>query len=197
MNRKTLDRLASWAGLLIAVVLLALGGLFLWGGTFVNDQVHDQLAAQRIYFPPQGSDAISGPQFADVRRYAGQQLTTGPQAETYANDFIAVHLSEVAGGKTYAQVSAASLADPEDAALKAQAETLFRGTTLRGLLLNAYAFSEVARIATIAAVVSFVGAGVLLIMAGLGFARSRRPSAGSAQIRAVDERAEPDETKAA
>ena len=97
-----------------------------------------------------------------MQQYGGQELTTGPQAQTYANDFIAAHLSEVAGGKTYAQASAASLADPENATLKAQADTVFRGTTLRGLLLNAYAFSKVAQIAGAAGVVSFVGTGVLL-----------------------------------
>ena len=41
-----------------------------------------------------------------MRQYAGQQLTTGAQAETYADHFIAVHLKEIGGGKTYAQLSA-------------------------------------------------------------------------------------------
>ena len=82
-----------------------------------------------------------------MRQYGGQQLTTGPQAETYANHFIAVHLQEVAGGKTYAEVSSAALADPKNAALQEQAQTLFRGTALRGLLLNAYAFWTVGQIA--------------------------------------------------
>jgi len=44
--------------------------------------------------------------------YAGQQLTTGEQAQVYANNFIGVHLKEVAGGKTYAQVSAEAMATP-------------------------------------------------------------------------------------
>lgn len=174
MHRNTLDLLVSWAAVVIAVVLLALGGLLLWGNTFVNNQVRDQLAAQKIFFPAKGSPAISGPQFTAVRHYAGQQLTTGAQAQVYANHFIGVHLSEVAGGKTYAEVSAASQADPANVALKGQADTLFRGTTLRGLLLNAYAFSKVAQIAGISAVVSFVGAGVLIVFAALGFVHARR-----------------------
>lgn len=177
MNRRMLDMAISTAGLIVAVVLLALGILLLWGSVFVNDQVHDQLASQKIFFPPQGSEAIQGPQFADVRQYAGQQLTTGAQAQVYANDFIAVHLAEVAGGKTYAEVSSAAQADPDNTTLKAQADTLFRGTTLQGLLLNAYAFSEVATIAGIAAWVSFGAASVLLLLTALGFVHARRATA--------------------
>ena len=147
MNRRIIDLLLSWTGLVVAVVLLVAGGLLLYGSSFVKDQVHDQLATQKIFFPLANSDAVKGPQFAAMRQYGGQQFLTGPQAETYANHFIAVHLSEVAGGKTYSQVSAAALADPKNAALKEQVQTLFQGTTLRGLLLNAYAFWTVGVIA--------------------------------------------------
>ena len=175
--RRTVDLLLSSAGLVIAIVLLALGGLLIWGQVFINDQVHDQLAAQKIFFPPKGSPAITGPQFAAMQKYAGQQLVTGAQAQTYANHFIAVHLSEVAGGKTYSQVSVEALANPNDATLKTQVETLFRGTTLRGLLLNAYAFGQVAMIAGIAAVVCFVAAGALLVLAALGFRHASRRQA--------------------
>ena len=188
MNRKTFDYLLSAAGLIVAIVLLAVGGLLLWGHVFVDHQVHNQLAAQRIFFPPKGSPAIAGPQFAAMRQYAGQQLVTGPQAQTYADHFIAVHLSEVAGGKTYAQVSSEALANPGNAALKAEADTLFRGTTLRGLLLNAFAFSEVARIAGIAAIVCFVGAGVLLVLAAFGFVHARSSGRAVEAPTAVEER---------
>ena len=177
MQRRTLDLLVSWAGLVVVVVLVALGGLLVWGNTFVSGQVKDQLAAQKIFFPTQGQPRDPGTAIRSrCARYAGQQLLTGAQAETYADHFIAVHLSEVAGGKTYAQVSAASLADPNNATLKAEADTLFRGTTLRGLLLNAFAFSRVATIAGIAAVVSFVGAAVLFVFVVMGFAHARRVS---------------------
>jgi hypothetical protein len=174
MNRKVIDYLVSSAGLIVAVVLIGIGGLLVWGHVFIDNQVHSQLAAQKIFFPPKGSSATAGPQFAAMRQYAGQQLLTGPQAETYANHFIAVHLSEVAGGKTYAQVSAAALADPTNTALKTQAATLFQGTTLRGLLLNAYAFGTTAKIAGIASLVSFIGAAIMLLLSGLGFAHARR-----------------------
>jgi hypothetical protein len=174
MSRRTIDNVASSAGLLVAIVLLAAGGLLVWGHYFVNSQVHNQLAAQKIFFPPAGNAAIKGPQFAAMQQYAGQQLVTGPQAETYADHFIAVHLSEVAGGKTYSQVSAEAQAKPNDATLQGQVATLFKGTSLRGLLLNAYAFSKFGQIAGIASYVMFAGAGILLVLAGLGLVHAQR-----------------------
>ena len=71
-------------------------------------------------------------------------------------------------------MSSAALAVPTNTTLKTQEATLFQGTTLRGLLLNAYAFGTVATIAGIGAIVSFVGAAILLVLSGLGFAHARR-----------------------
>jgi hypothetical protein len=139
---------------------------------------------------------VQGPEFADVREYGGEQLTTGPQAEAYANDFIAVHLEDVAGGKTYAEVSSAALADPDNAALQEQVQTLFRGTALRGLLLNAYAFSTVAQIAFIAAIVSLVGGGALVFLSVLGFQHASRVRSGERPVE-LDQRVQPAEYKAA
>ena len=187
MNRKVVDYAVSSAGLIIAIVLLAVGGLMVWGHVFIDHQVHNQLAAQKIFFPPKGNPAIAGPQFVAMQKYAGQQLTTGAQAETYANHFIAVHLSEVAGGKTYSQVSAAAMAAPTNTTLQGQVETLFKGTTLRGLLLNAYAFGTMATIAGIGAIVSFVGAAILLVLSGLGFVHARRVGRAAQAPAAVSE----------
>jgi len=174
--RKMIDVLVSSAGLVVAIVLIVIAGLLVWGSTFVNNEVHNQLASQKIFFPAKGSPAIKGAQVAALRQYAGQQLVTGPQAKAYADHFIAVHLGEVADGKTYAQVSAEALAHPNDATLTAQAATLFKGTTLRGLLLNAYAFAKMGQIAAIAAIVCFAAAGILLILSGLGFVHAWRIS---------------------
>src|SRR6476661_4950114 len=168
MKRRAFDVVMSAAGLALAVLLLVAGGLLTWAHTFIDDQVHNELAAQQIYFPAKDSPAIAAPEFAAMRQYAGQQLTTGAQAETYANHFIKVHLAEIGGGQTYAQLSAKAMADPKNTALAAQVETMFKGETLRGLLLNAYAFGTVGEIAGIAAIVSFVGAGLLLLLSGLG-----------------------------
>jgi hypothetical protein len=187
MNRKVVDYLVSSAGLVIAVVLLAVGGLMVWGHVYIDHQVHNQLASQKIFFPPKGNKAIAGPQFVAMQKYAGQQLTTGAQAQTYANHFIAVHLSEVAGGKTYSEVSTAAMAAPTNATLQGQKTTLFQGTTLRGLLLNAYAFGTMATIAGIGAIVSFVGAAILLVLSVLGFVHARRVGEGTGTVAAVGE----------
>jgi hypothetical protein len=174
MKRTTLDKLVSSVGLTVAAVLIAAGGMLTWANTFVSGQVHDQLAAQKIFFPPKGSDAIKDPVFKDMQQYAGQQLTTGAQAKVYANDFIAIHLKEIAGGQTYAQLSAKAQADPTDQKLAGQVNTMFRGETLRGLLLNAYAFGTMATVAGIAAIISFVAAGGLILLSVLGLWHSRR-----------------------
>jgi len=150
----------------------------MWGYSFANNSVRDQLVAQQIYFPKAGSDALKPPEIGNyLNQYAGQQLTTGAQAEAYADHFIAVHLAEVAGGKTYAQVSAAALADPTNAQLQAQVNTLFKGETLRGLLLNAYAFWKLGQIALYAGIAAFAGAAVMLVLTALGFMHLRRVNA--------------------
>jgi hypothetical protein len=107
-------------------------------------------------------------------QYAGQPLTTGAQAEAYADHFIAVHLSEMPYGGVYSTVSTASRADPTNAKLTAEVQTVFQGTTLRGLLLEAYAFSEFAIIALWAAVACFVLAAIMAILVALGFWHARR-----------------------
>jgi len=175
--RAALDRLVSWIGIAVAAVLIVAGALLTFGSNFISGEVHDQLAAQKIYFPPADSPAVAGDEFAAMRQYGGQLMTTGAQAEVYANDFIAAHLNEIAGGKTYAELSTESQANPDDATLAGKVQTMFRGETLRGLLLNAYAFGTVGTIAGIAAVVSFVAAGVMLLLAGLGFWHARRRTA--------------------
>jgi hypothetical protein len=177
MRRRTFDLLAVIGGLVLAVVLAVAGGLLLWGHNFVSDQVHTQLAAQKIYFPPASSGAIKALPTADAKAmtaYAGQLMTTGAQAQTYADHFIAVHLREIGGGKTYAQLATASLAQPKNAALAAQVQTIFRGETLRGLLLNAYGWWQMGQIMFIGAIVAFIAAALLLIMSLLGIAHLRR-----------------------
>jgi hypothetical protein len=103
-------------------------------------------------------------------------MTTGAQAEVYADHFIANHLKVIGGGKTYAQLSTESIAQPTNTKLATQVATVFKGETLRGLLLNAYAFGTVGMIAGIAAVVAFVGAGLLLLLCLLGILHARRTS---------------------
>ena len=99
MRRRAFDLLLSSTGMVLTIVLLVAGGLLYWGYSFANSNVHDQLAAQKILFPPKGS-----------------------QAQAYANHFVAVHLKEAAGGKTYAQVSSLALQNPNDAKLAGQVQ---------------------------------------------------------------------------
>src|SRR5581483_3215307 len=141
MNRKSLDRLLAAGGLVVAALLVAAGALLTWAHTYVHDEVHSQLAAEKVYFPPKGSDALKPAEIGPyLNKYAGQQLVTGAQAKAYADHFIAVHLKEIGGGQTYAQLSTKALANPTDQKLAGQVQTVFRGETLRGLLLNAFAF---------------------------------------------------------
>jgi hypothetical protein len=172
MSRKVFDVLASSAGVIVVVVLLIAGGLLTWGHSFVNSNVHDQLAQQQIHFPPKA--AFDHPMIPSVSQYAGQQLLTGPQAKVYANDFIAVHLSEMPYGGVYSKISAAALANPNDKQVAALKDTSFTGTTLRGLLLEAYAFSTIGTIMLWGALASFIAAGCMAALVGLGFWHARR-----------------------
>lgn len=179
MKRSSVDKLLATSGLVIAVLLLLMTGALLWAHNFVHSQVKDQLSAQQIFFPAAGSEAITtlpAEDQAKVAAYAGQQLTTGAQAEVFANHYIAVHLVKIGGGQTYAQLSAASMADPTNAKLVGQVQTVFRGETLRGLLLNAYAFDTMAILAGYAAYGTFAAAVLLLIFSILGFMHSERAS---------------------
>ena len=176
MRRKTFDLLATTVGLVLAVILLAAGGLLMWGHSFVTSEVHSQLAAQKIVFPANGSPAIKAPEFAAMHQYAGQLMTNGAQAEVYADHFIANHLKVIGGGQTYSQLSAKALAQPKNVALAGQVDAMFKGTMLRGSLLNAYAFWKMGQIALLASIVAFIGAAMLLILSILGFAHLRRVS---------------------
>jgi hypothetical protein len=176
MKRRTFDILVATGGLFLAVTLIMSGVLLTWAHNFIGNEVRTQLAAQKIFFPPNNSPAIKAPEFAAMHQYAGQQLTTGAQAETYADHFIANHLIAIGGGKTYAQVSAEALASPGNTKLSATAATLFQGETLRGLLLNAYAFGTMGMIAGIAAIAAFIAAAVMLVLGGLGLLHARRVS---------------------
>jgi hypothetical protein len=195
MRRKTFDAIFTAGGLVLAVVLLIAGGLLTWGHNFVGDQVKTQLSAEKIFFPPAGSDALKDPAIGKyLNKYAGKQLVNGEQAKAYADHFIAVHVKNISGGRTYAElgsdqtalkakIAAAEKAGQSTTALNDQLttlnqtrETVFKGETLRGLLLNAYAFGTMGRIAGIAAVASFVAAGIMLLLTVLGLLHLRKVS---------------------
>jgi hypothetical protein len=136
-------------------ILAFVSGFAFWASSFATTTVHDQLAAQQIYFPAAGSAALTSLPKVDnvaMTQYAGQQLLTGQQAQVYADSFIKVHLSEIAGGQTYAQLSAAAMADPTNTKLAGEVATVFKGDTLRSILLNTYGWWQVGQFAWYAAI---------------------------------------------
>jgi len=165
-----MNRGLRWRVFVLQVGLIGIlgfvSGFAFWASSFATGQVHDNLSAQQIFFPAANNPAITPLPAADaaaMRVYAGQQMTTGAQAETYADHFIAVHLKEIAGGQTYSQVSAAAQAAPTDTKLAGQVQTLYRGETLRGLLLNSYGWSQIGQYAFSAAVGLAIAAGAVLL----------------------------------
>ncbi len=156
--------------------MMLVGVLALVGGSYTKQVVHDQLAPQKIFFPAAGSPAL----LPGVKQYAGQQLLSGDQAKAYANNFINVHLSKIAGGKTYSQVSALSIAAPKNTTLAAEKATLFEGETLRGLLLGAWGWSVVGTLATLAGIVLLIVGGILLLLPLLNWQVNLRGRASEA-----------------
>lgn len=185
--RSTLDKLISWTGLAVAAVLLVAGGLLTWASGFISDNVSQQLRDQHITMP--AGPALDNPDIKPyLEKYAGQPLTTGEQAKAYADHYILVHMNAQSAGKTYSEVSGEYMklrADKTaDAAKVAELgelrQSLFMGNTLRGLLLNAYAFGMMATVAGFAAIVSFIGAAVMLLLALLGLRHAKAVAAAPA-----------------
>ena len=191
MNRKSFDKIASVIGLLLAGFLVILGGILQFGGNFAADQVATQLKPQAITIPADNGDPKAT---ADVKKFfadnANKVMTTGKQAQMYADHYIGFHLAAM---PTYAAASNANraaagalAADPANVELQGKAkaaaatvETVFKGQALRGMLLNAYAFGMLGDIAMVASYVTFVGGLIFLILSLLGFAHLRRAETDS------------------
>jgi len=188
MHRRTLDIIFSAGAVLLAGLLLILGLVLQNQADFAKNYVHDQLSAQKIVFTPTKALAPEEKKADCLVKYAGKPLTTGKQAECYANRYIALHLSEINSGKTYAETSTESRNAATEAAtattngaanaaqltaaakaLDGKTQTLFRGETLRGLLLTSYGFSIFGERAQQAAWVCFAVALVLFLAAIAGF----------------------------
>ena len=107
-------------------------------------------------------------------KYAGQQMVNGAQAEAWADHYIAVHLKGIGGGLTYAELSAKSMADPPNTVLAGEVQTVFRGETLRGMLLNAYAFGTMGMVALYSAIATWLLALVMLILTLFGVRHYRQ-----------------------
>jgi hypothetical protein len=194
MKRRTFDRIVSFVGLGLSVFLLVAAVLLNWGASFANESVNTQLAQQKITMPDKdsaGFKALSEEAQTALAPFSNLPLTTGKQAQVYADFYIGSHLKGIAGGKVYSEVSgmalaaaAKSKADPANAALAAesanlmgQRTTLFMGETLRGLLLYSFAFWQIGQIAMYAAWAAAVGGLLMLVLTLLGFAHLRRVEA--------------------
>jgi len=185
VRRRTIDLVLIGFGVVAAIVFAAAGGLLMWGSNFAQAYVHDELSSQNITFSDAASLRDDGR--ADLVGFAGQQVTTGSEAEAYAS-LIATHMQGIADGKTYSQIddrgAAQAVTDAQNAGaspdeiaelqatanqLKGQRDTLFKGETLRGLLLTSFAWATVGTVAGIAAWVAFAGAAVMiaLVIAGI------------------------------
>jgi hypothetical protein len=192
VTRRRVDRVLIGLGGLAALVFAAAGGLLTWGNNFSDDYVQRELSSQNIVFPT--AEALTAEGRTDLLEYAGQPLDTGAEAEAYAS-YIDGHLEETGGGLTYAELGAperaarTALADAKASGapqatidglqaeydeLTGQRNTMFKGETLRGLLLSAYAWSTVGMIAGIAAIAAFVAAGVAMVLVGAGLIHLRR-----------------------
>jgi hypothetical protein len=192
IRRRTIDKVLVSLGAVAALVLAIAGGLLAWGSNFADDYVGRELRSQNVYFPDEAALLEEGR--TDLMSHAGTQVTTGSDAEAYAS-YIDHHLDGIADGATYADLgkveSAAKTAvtdakasgasadeiaslQAEADAVAAQRNTLFKGETLRGLLLSTYAWSTVGNIAGIAAGVAFAAAFVMVALVALGLVHLRR-----------------------
>lgn len=188
MKRRTLDILFSAGGMLIAVILVVVGVVFTTNANFAKKYVRDQLAEQKITFKTVDTLTDEERQAPCLVKYAGQALTTGKQAECYANSFIGLHVKTATQNRTYAELgvpqsalrtqvaeakakNAPNVADLEKqlAEISATRETAFKGETLRGLLLTSFGFSEFGRKGAQAATAAYAGAGLLALLALAGF----------------------------
>jgi hypothetical protein len=198
VNKAIRWRIISLQAMLVIILASASGFLF-YEGSFTTNMIKDQLTAQQIYFPTSDQIKTGGaldpaefPQ--EIRDQAGNQVVDGNQARIYANDFLGKHLQGVAGGATYATIgskisaanaalAAASKTDPNYATLQAkvatlngQRDTLFKGESLRSMLLNAYGWWTIGVYTTYAGIGLLIGAlGVLGALAFELFIAGRKP----------------------
>ncbi|MET7403230.1 hypothetical protein ABZS66_58095 [Dactylosporangium sp. NPDC005572] len=195
MKRKTLDLIVGFGLVVLAGLLLVAGFVLTSNANFANDYVKTQLSQQQITFKSADTLTAEERKSACLVENAGQQLTTGKQAECYANEFIGLHLQSIAGGKTYSQlgdvqtdlkakIAALPKDDPAAADLQqqltdvnAQRETVFKGESLRGMLLTSYGFSEFGAKAGQAALVAYLAAGLLFLLGAAGLVHAVRTPA--------------------
>jgi len=192
VRRRTIDSVLIGFGVVAMAAFAVAGALLSWGHNFADDYVGRELSSQNITFPSATELTTEGR--TDLVKFADQKLDTGKEAEGYAS-FINGHLAKIAGGATYADLGATESAAKADVkaavdagkpqatvdqlqakadGITAQRNTLFKGETLRGLLLSAYAWSTVGMIAGIAALGAYIAAAVMAVLVVLGIIHHRK-----------------------
>jgi hypothetical protein len=197
MDRSLIDKLVSSAGAVVAVALFALGGAAIYGGGFALDNVRDRLEPQRISFPP--AAAMTAEETAEVGAFAGEKVDTGTEAEAYSR-YIGIHVAEIGGGKSYAELGSvqfgiedeiATAEKAGDAALvkklegelagvTGQRDTIFKGETLRAILLNAFGWWTVGQITLYAGIGMAIAGLILAGLVALGFRHARKAAPSAA-----------------
>ena len=176
-SRRTLDLMVSWSGAVLAATLVLIGAAAIYGGLFALENVKDRLEPQKISFPP--AEAMSPEETAEVGSFAGQFVDTGSEAEAFSR-YIGLHLQDVNEGATYSETSSAARAEgiteKEAAELQGKADTLFKGESLRAILLNAYGWWTVGTITLWAGFGAAVAGLLLAVFAFFGFRHARKAS---------------------
>jgi hypothetical protein len=185
MKRITFDKLVSYVGLGLAALLFIFAGLLNFGANFANDSVQSQLSNQNIAFP--AAEAMPDETKDQLAKWAGMQVTTGEMARDYSDLYIWEHMKGSAiavMGKpaTYSEVSGAYMGLVRGGSTDVEKikqygdlrESLFMGNTLRGMLLQAYAFGTLGVIAGYAAIASLVGGIIFLLLGIAGLMHIRR-----------------------
>jgi hypothetical protein len=188
MKRKTLDLTMSVGGILIAALAIVLGFVFQANADFATTYVRDQLNEQRIMFPAAEYLSESEANVPCLVEFAGTSLDSGKKSECYANEYIGSHLKGIGGGETYATLGTpqrelqAKVADAKKAndpnlptleadlaKVSGQRDSMFKGETLRGLLLTTYGFSVLGEKAALAATIAFFAAAIVILASLAGF----------------------------
>ena len=185
MKRKNFDKIVTAVGFGLTVFLFVAAALLNWGATFASDSVKSQLDNQNISFPV--AEGMPEATKAQLAKWAEKKVTTGEMAKDYADLYIWEHMKASAQaviGKpaTYSEVSGQYMAlvrsgkgDPaEIAKLGELRQTLFMGNTLRGMLLQAFAFWQLGLIAGYASIALLVGGVVMLLLSIAGLLHLRR-----------------------
>ena len=185
MKRKTFDKIVTAIGAGLTVFLFVSAALLNWGASFAEDSVRSQLENQNISFP--AAEAMPEATAAQLAKWAEMKVTTGEMAKDYSDLYIWEHMKAsaiAAVGKpaTYSEVSGmymglvrgGSTDTAQIAKLGELRQTLFMGNTLRGMLLEAYAFGTMGVIAGYGALAALVGGILMLILTLLGVVHLRR-----------------------